>query len=273
MADRGAHSNPSDGRIKRDSHRNGVEIAAPKTSEELQQEAENSGWLQVWHEFTWLYPWYRMHFNFTMNGARIDIGFNPVLPGGETTEYSGLEDALPKLTAEPDLTPEEAAYIAETAIIEASISTLVLAASVVAAANLRASTPLALAAYAFGLATLLGVSIGYQVSNQHLKSKAFLTSLIVDLWGVALAAVAPFTAGFFFEVVVFNILGIIASNLVEPSTLKASLIACNAAITTSLTLGLMGLLLPDPASTTFRQVFLILTLSTAAIAMALLFTW
>jgi hypothetical protein len=250
-----------------------VEIPPGKTPEELEQEAKNKGWLSIKHEFTWWYPWYRMHFKFTMNNAKIDVGFNPVLPGGEKVKYSGLEDALPKLAGEPDLAPEEAADIAETAIIEASISTLVLATSAVAAANLRVSTPLALAAYTCGLATLLGVSIGYQISSQNLKSKAFLTGLIVDLWGVALATVAPFTAGFFFDVIVFNILGIIASNLVEPSTLKASLIACNAVIITSLTLGVMGLLLPDPASATFRQLFLILTLGTAAMAMALLLAW
>ena len=36
-------------------------MTSTKTPEELQAEAEQSGWLQIWHEFTWWYPWYRMH--------------------------------------------------------------------------------------------------------------------------------------------------------------------------------------------------------------------
>jgi len=42
------------------------------------------------HEFTWWYPWYRMHIKINMNPT-IDVGFNPILPFGETYQWEGLE--------------------------------------------------------------------------------------------------------------------------------------------------------------------------------------
>jgi hypothetical protein len=65
-------------------------MTSTKTPEELQQEAEDSGWLSTWHEFTWWYPWYRLHIKININPV-IDVGFNPLLPGGETWFWDGLE--------------------------------------------------------------------------------------------------------------------------------------------------------------------------------------
>ena len=56
-----------------------AQIPPPKTPEEMQQEAEQGGGLSVWHEFSWWYPWYRMHVRITLNPT-MDVGFNPVLP-------------------------------------------------------------------------------------------------------------------------------------------------------------------------------------------------
>ena len=56
----------------------------------MQADAEDSGWLSIWHEFTWWYPWYRLHIQMNVN-PRIHIGFNPLLPGGETWDWEGLE--------------------------------------------------------------------------------------------------------------------------------------------------------------------------------------
>jgi hypothetical protein len=61
-----------------------------KTPEQLQQEAEDSGWLSTWHEFSWWYPWYRLHIKININPV-IDVGFNPILPGGETWFWEGLD--------------------------------------------------------------------------------------------------------------------------------------------------------------------------------------
>lgn len=39
-----------------------VEVPPTKTPEEMQEEAEDKGWLKIKHKFSWWYPWYRMHF-------------------------------------------------------------------------------------------------------------------------------------------------------------------------------------------------------------------
>jgi hypothetical protein len=53
-----------------------------KTPEEVQQEAENSGWFSIWHEFSWWYPWYRCHLvvNATLSQGVLwmDYGWTPL---------------------------------------------------------------------------------------------------------------------------------------------------------------------------------------------------
>ena len=67
-----------------------TEVTVPvKSTEEMQQDATDSGWFSIYHEFSWWYPWYRMHVKMQVNPT-IDIGFNPLLPGGETHDWSGL---------------------------------------------------------------------------------------------------------------------------------------------------------------------------------------
>lgn len=44
-------------------------VTTTKTPEQLQQEAEEKGWLYTWHGFTWSYAWYRMHFVNSYSGA------------------------------------------------------------------------------------------------------------------------------------------------------------------------------------------------------------
>lgn len=64
--------------------------ATTKTPEEMQAEAEQGGWFSTWHEWSWWYPWYRLHVKISINPT-IDVGFNPLLPGGETWVWDGLE--------------------------------------------------------------------------------------------------------------------------------------------------------------------------------------
>lgn len=66
-------------------------LTTNKTPEQLQAEAENSGWLTIWHEWSWWPPWYRLHVKINIGNTTIDIGFNPILPGGETWNWQGLE--------------------------------------------------------------------------------------------------------------------------------------------------------------------------------------
>jgi len=61
-----------------------------KTPEEL-KEVEEDGNLKWRHELTWLYPWYRLHALITVGDMFIDVGFNPLLLGGETWHLEGLE--------------------------------------------------------------------------------------------------------------------------------------------------------------------------------------
>lgn len=68
---------------------NGVEIEPPKKPEELEQEAKDSGWLRVEPEFSWWYPWFRLHLKLDVNlphgNPNIDYGWS-FLPFGESYE-------------------------------------------------------------------------------------------------------------------------------------------------------------------------------------------
>jgi len=58
--------------------------------EQLQQYAKGKGWLSISNQFSWTYPWYRMHIVINLAGMMIDVGFNPVLLGGETCSWNGV---------------------------------------------------------------------------------------------------------------------------------------------------------------------------------------
>jgi hypothetical protein len=78
-------------------------VTTTKTPEQMQQEAEQGGWLSTWHEFTWWYPWYRFHVVCTYLGATaFDIGIS-LLPFGNTLQYMGwfmqtIINLLPKVS-------------------------------------------------------------------------------------------------------------------------------------------------------------------------------
>jgi len=61
------------------------------SQEQMQKNAEDSGWFKPWNQFTLEYPWYRFHPKIILYGMVIDIGFNPILHGGETYQWEGLE--------------------------------------------------------------------------------------------------------------------------------------------------------------------------------------
>jgi len=62
-----------------------------KSPDQLQAEAKSSGWLSVYNEFTWWYPWYRLHIKVQVGDpTTIDVGFNPFLAGTETFSWDGL---------------------------------------------------------------------------------------------------------------------------------------------------------------------------------------
>jgi hypothetical protein len=240
-----------------------------KTPEQMQQEAEESGWLSIWHEFTWWYPWYRLHFKFTMNGAKIDVGFNPALPGGETVEYSGLESAFPQLTAEPGLTPEEIAQIVEEAVVEAAIGTLTASVTAIAAANTRIpfATAVALGVYAGFLTGMVAYAWSIYSSGAQTKAKAFLIGLVVDLWGVALVTFMSVRAAFITEMVA-TILASAFSHLFDPASLNVAVMVATAALFTNICVGITALVLvPEPSSVAFKLTFPWISLLFSAIAL------
>jgi H+/gluconate symporter-like permease len=54
----------------------------------MQQEAENNGWLTIWHEFMWWYPWYRLHVQvFEVGQMMFDIGMS-ILPFGDVFDFA-----------------------------------------------------------------------------------------------------------------------------------------------------------------------------------------
>jgi hypothetical protein len=59
------------------------------TPQQMQQEAKNSGWLSVYSQWSWWYPWYRLHIKINLDPT-IDVGFNPILPSGETCHFDSL---------------------------------------------------------------------------------------------------------------------------------------------------------------------------------------
>ncbi|MEM2995425.1 MAG: hypothetical protein QXI91_05370 [Candidatus Bathyarchaeia archaeon] len=60
-------------------------LTANKTPEQIQKEAMQNGTLSIWHEWSWCYPWYRLHYKLNVNlpqgNPNIDYGWSP-LPFG-----------------------------------------------------------------------------------------------------------------------------------------------------------------------------------------------
>ena len=62
-------------------------MTSTKTPEEMQAEAEDSGWLRVEPRFSWCYPWFRLHFIGKYNGETlIDVGV-AILPRADSAFY------------------------------------------------------------------------------------------------------------------------------------------------------------------------------------------
>jgi hypothetical protein len=62
-----------------------------KSPEQMQAYAKSKGGLSVYPEFSWWYPWFRLHFKITISDpATIDAGVS-LLPGGSTQSSLGLD--------------------------------------------------------------------------------------------------------------------------------------------------------------------------------------
>jgi len=66
-----------------------TQVTTTKTPEQMQQEAQQNGWLTIWHEFSWWYPWYRIHFVYVYEGVdQYDQGISPLPFVGATLACS-----------------------------------------------------------------------------------------------------------------------------------------------------------------------------------------
>jgi hypothetical protein len=169
-----------------------VTVPPPKTQEQMEQEAKDSGWLSVWHEFSLWYPWYRLHLNLTMNGARIDVGFNPVLPRGETLQIENLGNVIAPITPTPTISLDELQRIVLEILESSIVDVLAAAATVLAAGNSRFPPiiAIALACYA-GFLSYLGYHAMHDLYEAGLRNegKAFMAGIFVGLASVLLTTI------------------------------------------------------------------------------------
>jgi hypothetical protein len=62
-------------------------ITATQTMKDMQDQAEQNGTLSVYSEFSWWYPWYRLHFSWRYDGQlMLDVGV-AILPGADTAIF------------------------------------------------------------------------------------------------------------------------------------------------------------------------------------------
>jgi hypothetical protein len=257
-----------------------VAAPPPKTPEQMEQEAEESGWLTIWHQFLpiWEYPWYRLHLNFTINGATMDIGFNPALPGGETLEHRGLASVIPPITPNSSISAEEMSRVTGSIVNKAIFGVLTAGVIAVAAANLRflPSTGVAILAYSVGSAILFGIGFQTFYSNEtsaHTRAKIYFTGLLVSYLAMAVATLMPLQSAMIFKVFISGILSIILANLITPISLEANLMSLYYGSLTALCIGLAALLLPEPNGIYFRPAFMSASLIGAIAAILTLIAW
>jgi hypothetical protein len=70
-----------------------TEVTVPVQSmEEIKANIIDLGWLKVWNEFGWWYPWYRAHARISLSISGLDLwvhlGISPILPDQGVIEWS-----------------------------------------------------------------------------------------------------------------------------------------------------------------------------------------
>lgn len=153
-----------------------TEVATTTMSpEEMQQEAEDSGWLSVYNEFSWAYPWYRTHFVLNVSlppygSAFVDFGWSP-LPLGISFQTNTTVFAL--------MLNDIGQEIATDIILDIAIGYIIQHAAAVLLGRTLVGIVGALAAYVvYSLATS---TASYFVSGQNLK--AWLAAFVSTSFG------------------------------------------------------------------------------------------
>lgn len=182
----------------------------------MQRDAEANGNLQIWHEFSWWYPWYRLHVRISINPTW-DVGFNPLLP--DEGSGSGFDDiwdfsqsmyeefALDFVLGVAKMTAARfGTYVLERYFILApvALATISIAGSVAGAILLISdwSNKAALFGGAFGALMVMAITGGWKLAPvfvelvSYLLSHASVQGLGEILAGVSFALTAAVTVLF-----------------------------------------------------------------------------
>jgi hypothetical protein len=241
--------------------------AQAKTPEELQQEAESSGWLTTWHEFSWWPPWYMLHVKLNMGNAIIDVGFSPVIPlWPGIVEVENLESIIVPIDLDPTIPLEELKHLVQEMVESSIVDVLGIAAITLAAGNIRFPPIIAFALgiYIAGL-LYLGNHAVQDLYNAGLKNagKAFMAGIAIGLAAVLFTTILGMA--FFSEAtitltnVIFAMIGALVGNLYDPAPLMDFTIAIITASLTAIAVSALALRTHEPIGNLFYCLFLIIT--------------
>jgi hypothetical protein len=251
-----------------------TDVTGPsKTPEEMQREAEDEGWLTTWHEFTWWYPWYRMHFNFTMNGVSMHLGFNPILPSGAIVEVEGLGNIIASIEQDPTVPLEELTSLVQEMLESAIIDVLAVAVITLAAFNVRfpgIAYPVWLV-YS-GSLLYLGHHATQDLYNAGSKNagRALMAGMTIGLASVFLTTIL--TMAILSEPtlvttnVIFAVIGALVENSYDPQPTSRLITTLVLASLAAIATGAIALRTPEPIGNAFLCLFLITTVTALGIS-------
>jgi hypothetical protein len=249
-----------------------------KTPEQMQQKAQNSGWLSVYNEWSWWPPWYRFHVKLAMNGATFDIGLTPILPIPALLTTNIPHNFIPPIPI--TVSQEEAKKILSDILIETAVEVFGLAGIAVASplTHLPGSAAIGLAIYGFGLVSLIGLATTLYLSGRTMEAFASLAGFIVNGFGAGigglLSLLAHENAATFANAIAFPILGAAMSNMLDPSTLISAIVATTMiAFATFVIESIILHFIPDPLNCYFEPLFITASFVFVATALSLLYTW
>jgi hypothetical protein len=250
-----------------------------ESPDQLQADAKSKGYLSVYNEFSWRYPWYRMHVKISFGGAIIDVGFNPLLPFGDVVKTENLGVLLapiPRL----DIDPELASQIAQETILGTLVEGLALASAVVVTANthITPASLIALGVYGLGVSTIFAYAYSLYCSGDQLRALSVLTGTSINMLGVGLAAflgcASLVVASHIVDWIAFPILGAVLTNMLDPSLLVTALTSAILILFISIAVGLLAFhFVPDPTSAWFLPAFISLNFSLVIFASELYAMW
>jgi hypothetical protein len=150
-----------------------------ETPDQLKQSAQSSGWFRVYNEFSWWYPWYRLHF--VLNApvqpygtAYADLGWS-LLPFGTTFKANYTVFAL--------MLGDVSENIAETLFVSVIVANLVQEAASGYAGRTLAGIALAVGAY---VAVNIALTAGMLAATGGTQA-SYLAAFLVDAFSCFLS--------------------------------------------------------------------------------------